>query len=215
MKLEMFGIFPTPVLKFNIGRDFTKQEMDFILQKENETVQPPYEIEIGNQGSISKRILENPEMAHIRYIVEQALQQWCDRIFMPLHGDKFKLKITQSWLNYTKPGQHHRPHHHPNSIVSGAIYIVADQQYDIIKFHSDTKSPYHVQPGEFNEFNSVEVNINVTKGDMVLFPSNLTHSVPETTQNYTRISLAFNAFFEGTLGISSDIPNYIEYNNVQ
>ena len=68
------------MLKFNIGRDFTKKEVDYIL--ENEVVQQPYVIDIGNQGSVSKRILENPDIAHLKYIAEQALQKCCDRIFM-------------------------------------------------------------------------------------------------------------------------------------
>ena len=33
MELQIFEIFPTPILKFNIGRDFTKEEIEFILDK--------------------------------------------------------------------------------------------------------------------------------------------------------------------------------------
>ena len=34
MNVEVFEIFPTPILKFNIGRDFTKEEIDFIISHE-------------------------------------------------------------------------------------------------------------------------------------------------------------------------------------
>ena len=68
------------LLKFNIGRDFTKKEVDYIL--ENEVVQPPYFIDTGNQGIVSKRIHDNPNMAHLKYIADQALQKCCDSIFM-------------------------------------------------------------------------------------------------------------------------------------
>ena len=40
----------------------------------------------------------------------------------------------------------------------------------------------------------------VKTGDIVLFPSNLMHSVPKTEHDHTRVSLAFNSFWEGELG---------------
>jgi hypothetical protein len=31
--------------------------------------------------------------------------------------------VTQSWLNWTKPGQWHHKHSHPNSLYSGVLYL--------------------------------------------------------------------------------------------
>ena len=39
MNVEVFEIFPTPILKFNIGRDFTKEEIDFIISQEKKLVE--------------------------------------------------------------------------------------------------------------------------------------------------------------------------------
>ena len=39
MELQIFEIFPTPILKFNIGRDFTKEEIEFILDKEKDVTE--------------------------------------------------------------------------------------------------------------------------------------------------------------------------------
>lgn len=215
MKVEVFGLFPTPVLKFNLGRDFSQEEINVISEHEDKLVQPPFDIFLGNNTTNSKRIMDNPLMLSLKQVAESCLNIWCKRIYSPLYGEDFRLKVTQSWLNYTRQGEEHQQHYHPNSIVSGVIYISANSENDMISFISEKKMSHYIQPSNFNEFNSVSTNICVDKGDIILFPSQLNHSVPKTTGNYKRVSLAFNSYFEGRLGISSDIPNYIEFNNIK
>ena len=57
-----------------------------------------------------------------------------------------------------------------------------------------------LQSKEQNPFNSVEVFFPVGSGDFVLFPSDLTHGVNNTSGDHTRISLAFNSYFSGKIG---------------
>jgi uncharacterized protein (TIGR02466 family) len=215
MDLEIFEIFPTPILKFSLGRDFTKEEIEFILEKEKEITPPPYEIHLGNNTTHSKRILEDPIMANLKGVAEGCLKEWCNQVYDPLYGDEFRLKVTQSWVNYTKHKEEHQLHYHPNSMISGVMYVNAQPENDMIAFSSDKKVTTFIQPRSLNQFNSKSVNFHVKTGDIILFPSDLSHHVPFTTGNYTRVSLAFNSFFEGRLGISSDIPNYIEFNNIK
>jgi hypothetical protein len=131
MELQIFEIFPTPILKFNMGRDFTKEEIEFIIEKEKDITPPPYDVYLGNNTTISKRILEEPVMVHLKSIAEGCLKEWCKQVYDPLYGDEFKLKVTQSWLNYTKPGEFHHKHSHPNSLLSGVFYFNADKEKDI------------------------------------------------------------------------------------
>ena len=54
--------------------------------------------------------------------------------------------ITQSWLNYTRANQFHHRHEHPNSFVSGVLYINADKATDRINFYNkrhEYKSKVH------------------------------------------------------------------------
>ena len=48
MKGEVFGIFPTPVLKFKLDRDFTKEELDFVDLYKDKIPPPPYFVQLGN-----------------------------------------------------------------------------------------------------------------------------------------------------------------------
>jgi uncharacterized protein (TIGR02466 family) len=215
MKNEVFGVFPTPVLKFKYDRPFTEEEINFINNKEKEVVGPPFIIHLGNSTTESKRILENPEMAYIKAYIQTCLDEWIKQIMMPKIPGAFKLKITQSWLNYTKPGEHHGRHVHPNSVVSGVLYINADEKHDMITFSKDKFEQLFIDAGQFNQFNTNQANVTVGKNDLVLFPSMLGHEVPKTTGSHTRISLAFNTFYEGQIGFINDAPNYLEIHSVR
>jgi uncharacterized protein (TIGR02466 family) len=211
MKGEVFGIFPTPVLKFNLDRDFTKEELDFIYLYEGKIPPPPYYVHLGNNATSDKKILEHPEMANLKSAIDACLSEWCKNVYNPIN-DNFKLKITQSWLNYTKPGEHHDRHYHPNSIVSGVLYIDTNPVKDQIIFNSGKMYDFYIPWKSLNQFNSMEATITINKREIILFPSNLNHSVPKNIGTNTRISLAFNSFFEGTLGVHHTEPNYTEFN---
>ena len=209
MQLEVFELFPTPVLKFNIGRNFTKEEIEFVVEKEKEVTQPPFALFIGNNTTVNKKILEHPSMIHLKSIAEGCLQEWCKEVYNPLHGDKFKLKITQSWLNYTKPGEYHHTHEHPNSFVSGVLYIHADTKEDKIKFHKAGYQQITIETAEFDILNSKSWWFGVETGKIVLFPSCLTHNVEQVTAGTVRISLAFNTFLKGTIGDNKTLTELI------
>ena len=65
-----------------------------------------------------------------------------------------------------------------------------------------------IQAKEQNMYTCVEAYFPVGKGDIVLFPSTLEHSVPTTSDDKTRISLAFNSFIKGTLGDNKSLTEF-------
>jgi predicted 2-oxoglutarate/Fe(II)-dependent dioxygenase YbiX len=58
-------------------------------------------------------------------------------------------------------------------------------------------------------YNSDTWWLGVKTYDIVLFPSNLTHSVDSVTSDETRISLAFNSFIKGVLGDKAELSELI------
>jgi uncharacterized protein (TIGR02466 family) len=108
--------------------------------------------------------------------------------------------MTQSWLNFTKPGEFHHKHAHPNSLISGVYYFNADKENDKIYFYDDEYQRIKIQPKDWNYHNSKSWWYPVGTGDLVIFPSELTHMVDVTTSKETRISLAFNVFAKGVFG---------------
>ena len=117
--------------------------------------------------------------------------------------------ITQSWTNYTRTNQNHHSHQHPNSFISGVLYISADEKFDKITLHRNGYQQIKPVPTEWNWYNSDSWFYTVKTGMIILFPSNTTHNVETKEGDNKRISLAFNTFFKGTMGENSQLTELI------
>jgi uncharacterized protein (TIGR02466 family) len=188
--LNIYGLFPTPVGKFALVRDFTDFEIKFFTTQE--TVQ-----NMGNVNSKDYYVLKHKRMAKLREFVETSVAEYVKEIYAPKNEVTFR--ITQSWFNYTKPGQFHHKHAHPNSFISGVLYMKALRESDKIYFYNDAYRPIDFPTNNWNLYNSKSWWFEVGTGDLMLFPSSLIHSV-EPVQKEERISLAFNTFPVGYVG---------------
>ena len=114
-----------------------------------------------------------------------------------------ELKVVQSWGNKSAIGQYHTEHNHPNSFVSGIIYlndsesgtifnvdnIWASSSYSNIRLwhpNSDDHKIFYQQPA--------------IAGDMIIFPSSLNHGVGINRSDDIRYTISFNAFPSGRIG---------------
>lgn len=197
-ELATHGIFPTPIYFSELERDFTKKELKFFEKNKSTT----YANE-GNTTSDDNYILNNSELEELKSEVMVAVQKYIDNVlsFKPTVTPY----ITQSWLNFTEVGQYHHKHAHPNSIVSGVIYVNADEENDKIYFYNDSYKQIKPEINEWNLFNSESWYFTVKTGQVILFPSHLTHMVQTKAGDNTRISLAFNVFLKGNIGINKDL----------
>lgn len=202
MDYKIIDIFPTAVMKFKINREFTQSELNFVNKNEN-LVLP----NSGNKFSKNTFILNETEMKDINKFCDDALQTYLNKIINPLTNTK--IKITQSWLNYTQPNEFHHEHEHPNSIISGVFYFSAEKDKDVICFRTTNFKQLQVFYKEANDYNTVQTDLKVQTGDLVLFPSYLPHFVPQTESSKTRVSLAFNSFYFGELGLPESL-NYVK-----
>ncbi len=190
------NLFPTPVGRYELGRDLNAKELSFLKNQETRS-------NMGNTTSIDNTILKNKELTQLRDFIETKVSEYFTTIYNPKH--KVNLKITQSWTNYTENGQYHHKHAHPNSFVSGVFYIQATKEKDKIYFYKDGYEQIKFPPTEWNVWNSESWWFEVGTGDLVLFPSNLTHMVQTLDHDQTRISLAFNTFPVGAIGEEVDL----------
>ena len=189
-RLNLYSLFPTPVAKFDLGREFSAEELDFVGSQETHK-------NMGNTTSNNRYVLRDDTMAKLREFTESAVAEYLKSIYAPKND--VSLRITQSWLNYTKPGEFHHKHAHPNSFVSGVLYIKASSERDKIYFYKDGYEQIKLPVDQFNLFNSTSWWLPVETGRLMLFPSNLTHMV-ETVKEEDRISLSFNTFPVGYVG---------------
>ena len=185
------NLFPTPVGMYKLERDLTEKELSFIKGQETRP-------NMGNVTSVDNAILRNTEMTKLRDFLETSVADYFKTIYSPKHD--VNLRITQSWCNYTEPGQWHHKHAHPNSFISGVLYPQANKETDKIYFYKDGWQQLKTPTEEFNPYNSDSWWMEAYTGRMFIFPSNLTHMVETVQGTDQRISLSFNTFPVGEFG---------------
>jgi uncharacterized protein (TIGR02466 family) len=194
-KGSIIPIFATPLLIHKLNRELTIEETACLLDYRDKTIG-----NMGNDTTHDLYVLEHPNFANLKKFCEDALADYLDQIYDPINAGNVRLTVTQSWLNYTEKGHNHHAHWHHNSVVSGCLYLNAVRDIDNIVFSKDKEMNWQIQGKSQNAFNAIDTYVSIDKGDLVMFPSHLTHSVPKTKGDHTRISLAFNSFFEGDIG---------------
>ena len=196
------GIFPTPVYMSKLDRDLTKKELSFI----DKTKLDFYKNE-GNITSNNNYILNQKVFSKLKEDLDLRVKDYFNKVLSTT--DAVTPFITQSWLNYTETKQYHHKHVHPNSLVSGVFYVNCHEELDKIKFFNEGYKTIKPEIKDWNLYNSESWWFTVKTGDIILFPSSLTHMVENKEGTNTRISLAFNVFIKGTIGNNKNLTELI------
>ena len=196
------GIFPTPVYISKLNRELTSKELSFIDKAKLDVFKNE-----GNTTSNNNYILNEKPFSNIKKELDLIVQDYFDKVIST--SNNITPYITQSWLNYTETNQYHHKHSHPNSLISGVFYINCDDKFDKIKFFNDKYETIKVEVKDWNLWNSRSWWFTIKTGDVILFPSSLTHMVETKEGTNTRISLAFNTFIKGTVGNNKQLTELI------
>jgi len=109
-----------------------------------------------------------------------------------------QIQITTSWFTKVPPNGKGTPHTHTNSWWSGVYYF--RDSMSPIKFEKFASGIDVFTKGiEQNEFNSFAFYAVPKKGTLLLFPSELIHSIQKNDTEFDRCSLAFNIMPKGLI----------------
>ena len=196
-KINVTGLFPVCIFSNFIERKFSTIEKKAINNAYIKSIK-------NDTNYISKEfnLLNSEPFKKINNFIVNNLKIYVKDILKPKHA--IELLITESWLNFTKKGESHHIHSHHNSFISGVMYFDCIEN-DTIVFYKEEKDFFKIETSEWNLFNSLSWNFPVQKGQLVLFPSNLKHSVNVNNQDKTRISLSFNTFPKGVVNNNTSI----------
>ena len=196
---ELIQLFPVPILICPYPVDYSK-ELEWIrnseCRKQNKGTGESGSVIHYNRQSEDTFVLDRPELANVRSFIESKLHEYVSKIY----ASNDKVVITQSWLNKNKKGESHHEHMHPNSLISGVWYPQIHEQMPPIQFRHRGQRDVSLQTEKYNTFNSATFMLPMKKGELILFPSNLSHSVPANQGDEERISLSFNTWAKGSLG---------------
>ena len=192
---EVMNLFMTPLFicpcPFEYGRELEWIKKQSMKEEENEVWGLRY-----NRQSKDSFILDKPEMSRVRQFIEFKLKEFTSKVM----GSDDEMVITQSWLNRNRKGASHHEHKHPNSMFSGVWYPQINESSAPIQFKRGEQRDVGFHIKEYNMFNSQTFLLPMKMGELILFPSNLMHSVPPNRSDEERISLSFNTWPTGDLG---------------
>ena len=197
MKDELLQIFPTPLLITKYEGSLVDElkhinTLEWIEQKAN-----------GNFKSKDTYLLDYEQFKNIKNFIYESLNKFTKEVLM---SDQ-RLVVTQCWLNKNPKGSKHHEHVHPNSIISGVFYFKQDPKLPPISFSKSIQHAMKLDPKKYNNLNSETFLLPCTDGELILFPSNLKHSVPVNMGDEPRISMSFNTFSVDTLGSEDSLTH--------
>ena len=189
-KDELISVFPTAVQIYKYENSIDK-ELNYIENL-------PYKEQVANANFKSKDsyLTKHEQLKDLKIFFKECIDDYCNVIS---NSDQ-RLVITQLWANKNPPGAKHHEHIHPNSIVSGVFYLRQDKSLPPIQFSKSNQHSLKLDPKKYNTFNAEIFLLPCTAGELILFPSDLRHSVPVNVGKEERISLSFNTFSIDVLG---------------
>jgi len=190
----IYNIFPTVVYKESTG---------VIPNKEERSVLSKFQGIKSGLGNIQsdKPIFETEGLERISDAIKKHIEYYFYEIMHVNHN--VEIYMTDNWLNYTTKGQEHKMHTHTNSILSAVYYLQVKDSVPCLTFNrQQPKFPLEFAQMKYTESNSDEWTVEVSEGDIVVFPSNVYHHVKPNLSDTPRMSIAVNTFVKGPIGSS-------------
>ena len=111
----------------------------------------------------------------------------------PHYNESLRVKIKSSWVSLFEKHDYAHIHDHGDADMSGVYYYKVDESHG--DFFVDC--PFPSMGGSYPFFQLTNrMSYKPCTGTMYLFPGFLSHGVCTNTSDETRISVAFNIYFE-------------------
>jgi len=186
MKINKFSLFPTLVLYFS--QFINSEECDKIFKLLKTKKLHDHDAFIKGKSTFHSPI-PTDILSELSIDVTKPLQEYSDQ-------SKIKIdKISNTWFNIQDKGGVLHEHVHPNSILSGTLYINVGKKASKLYFHNPNPFVYFttiIEPS--NTYTYEWYGFSPKKGDLLIFPSWLKHGSNQDKNFYKdRTVISFNA----------------------
>jgi len=157
----------------------------------------------------------------------EELFKWLDECFEQVRKiyyiDSITLKIVNCWVNKSKKLEYHHVHNHPNTIVSGILYLTTHSSGETVFYHPNPwksiGNDHTMQIIESDKMlhkdpNTLTSMITPVKGKLILFPSSIIHGTRPNKDPHTRYTLGINAYPSGSLSWNLGDSNKLYINTL-
>jgi uncharacterized protein (TIGR02466 family) len=185
--MKITPMFCKPLIEVNIDIDINIDIEKIFLKFKHEAHTPFCKL------TLDMNIINKPKFKRLKKVLNKVLKDVNEKVWKL---DR-ELIMTTSWLTQTSTTGESKPHSHLNSMFSGVFYF---QDSSPITFsHPRTNTIYH-PPYENTVYNSERWTVSPKKHDLILFPSEIIHTIEANNNPQSRYSLAFNVLPIGVLG---------------
>lgn len=197
-------VFATSIYSAKLGGPRVKAFLDELriacrAIAEEDTAGHDWSADAGYKGYTSYASLDdlpvrNPTFAELCQRLKPHLTEFAVAVDLDTRG--LSLQIDSIWINILETGGCHTGHIHPNSIISGTIYIDVPKGASAIRFEDPRLGMMLAAPPRKSnaaQHNRSFVSVQPSPGTVLLWESWLRHEVPTNKAAEDRISVSFNA----------------------
>lgn len=194
-QIKIFKFFSVPVFEFQIENyeniNFELLNFIYSLKKEN-----PDGLIRSNAGGWHSPFFKMKENETIKKFIKSFNGPLFNIVTkqMGWNCTANQIIIINMWAIINKKNTFNLRHSHPNSLLSAAYYVKANDQSGEIKFFDpkDAKTMHHPEISIYNDLSSDTVKIKPEEGKLLIFPSYIHHAVEENLSDQDRVVISFN-----------------------
>lgn len=189
---RILSIFPTCVWLHDLKPEDYQPINAAVVPKIEALIEPRAETIKAGIWQTNHDLHRLDEFRRLVAVIRRATQGALD--FLKIDYGAFQ--ITGCWANVNPPGTGHRPHTHPNNLLSGVYYARVPARSGGLLLHDPRQQATVLAPKvtQVTDATGSEVELEVREGRLVIFPAWLEHSVAKSDSEAAgeRISIAFN-----------------------
>lgn len=190
--------FPTSIWQFQVeGHAALNEQLLRVIAAERQRDRQG----VTNRSSVlgwhsATNLHQRPEFARfLEFVLHSAMELAAFQRWDFVQG---RLIVLNCWANVNEKFSSNAYHNHPNSLLSGAYYLQANDQSGYIVFRDPREGALLLVPplAEWTPWTYQTARYPPIPGRMLLFPSWLYHCVEANQSDQERISLSFNIGFQ-------------------
>lgn len=197
--IEVSALFPAIVVR-TICEDFSSIQNDIIDWCYSVKETNPGHIVSNKGGWQSTGYFNGEEFSKVKDYLLEKIAESLQQLLSPEKCQGFR--VGRIWVNVNSKNAYNEMHDHPNCNLSGVLWVKSPEGSGRFKFENPNAfEQSYVIDGTLDEIqqefnNQSTLSYDSLEGHMLVFPSNLRHSVEINQSDEDRISIAFNIHIE-------------------
>ena len=193
--LEILKLFPESIFKYKFKKfkEFNPELSKYIYKLNTED---SVGINRSNKGGWHSKDFDLRDRSSIQLKFALELQNYILNTFKKLgwKTENKQIQIKSMWAIINKKEDFNVVHSHPNSLLSAAYYVKAPKNCGRFQVENPNNIKKHITPelANENDLNVLLAGIEISEGDLIIFPGYLPHKVAKNESDEDRIVISFN-----------------------